>query len=77
MLEGATSSWFGKVSLVLHRPAGSRQTALVSQIPGWDTSNIARSDPLGKRIYGWRFSGVLGQDVVRMVWALEATWNRT
>lgn len=33
----------------------------VSQMSGWDTSNIARPDPHGQRVHRHRLSGVLGQ----------------
>ena len=33
----------------------------MSQDTAWDTTNIARSDPDDKRIYGWRSSRVLGR----------------
>ena len=35
----------------------------VSQIPGWDTSNIRRFDPCDRRIYVRRFQRVLGPSV--------------
>lgn len=45
----------------VERAATSSAATRLSQEPGWDTPNIARSDPLDKRIYGPWFARVLGQ----------------
>ena len=39
--------------------------SLVSQIPGWDTLNIAGFDPHDKRVHRWRVGGVLGHGTER------------